>query len=243
MQDTLSKIIEEGEQIVFFGGAGVSTESGIPDFRSEEGLFRARTIYGRTPEQLLSHDFFIQNPEMFFRYYKENLIYPDASPNAAHLALAALEKQRKIHSVITQNIDGLHQRADSKNVVELHGSVQRNYCTDCKKHYPLSYVLSPDRHSSSVPLCTECGGIVRPNVTLYGESLDDGVLNTAIDDIANADVLIVGGTSLVVYPAAGLIRYFKGNHLVLINRDTTPYDKDATLVIHDSIGKVLGVFI
>jgi len=230
----LQSMISESSNIVFFGGAGVSTESNIPDFRSENGIYQTKKKYGYPPEYLLSHNFFMENTEVFYDYYKANLIHKDAKPNSAHLALAKLEETGKLKAVITQNIDGLHQMAGSKEVLELHGSVHRNYCLKCKKTYNLQYILN----SRGVPKCSECGGIVRPDVVLYNEMLDQNILNKSIEYIYQADMLIVGGTSLVVYPAAGLIEYYRGNKLVLINKDATPYDSKADLVIHDSIGKV-----
>lgn len=236
MFEKLAKLLDKSKNAVFFGGAGVSTESGIPDFRSEHGLYAAKTQYGHSPEELLSYSFFIREPEMFFRYYKGNIIYTDSKPNPAHIALANLEKSGKLEAVVTQNIDGLHQAAGSKNVYELHGSVSRNYCMDCGKKYSLEYIiLSGD----SVPACRDCGGIVRPDIVFYEEPLDDRVWTKALSAVKNADMLIVGGTSLVVYPAAGLLRYFNGEALCLINKTPTPYDNQASLVIHDSIGKVL----
>lgn len=239
MFEQLAQIIKESGSIVFFGGAGVSTESGIPDFRSEEGLYRALDKFGLSPETLLSHSFFKSNPEEFFEYYIENLIHADAKPNAAHAALAELERQDKLQAVITQNIDGLHQMAGSKTVYELHGSVFRNYCMHCGRRYELAYILSPLKSRNRIPICKICGGIVRPDVVLYEEPLHNDVMQEAVRAIWSADTLIVGGTSLAVYPAAGLINYFNGKHLVLINRSQTPYDDRAELVIHDSIGKVL----
>lgn len=239
MFEQLAQIIKESGSIVFFGGAGVSTESGIPDFRSEEGLYRALDKYGLSPETLLSHSFFKSNPEEFFEYYIENLIHADAKPNAAHAALAELEQQDKLRAVITQNIDGLHQMAGSKTVYELHGSVFRNYCMHCGRRYELAYILTPLKSRNRIPICKICGGIVRPDVVLYEEPLHNDVMQEAVRAIWSADTLIVGGTSLAVYPAAGLINYFNGKHLVLINRSKTPYDDSAELVIHDSIGKVL----
>jgi NAD-dependent deacetylase len=231
----LKKIIGESSNIVFFGGAGTSTESGIPDFRSSSGLYNIKDkLY--PPEVMLSHDFLMNHPEDFYRFYKEKMIYKDAKPNSAHIALAELEKSGKLKAVVTQNIDGLHQMAGSKNVLELHGSVYRNYCIGCSTRYDLDYVLdSPE----IVPKCDKCGNMVRPDVVLYGENLDMKVLEQSIYYIAHADVLIVGGTSLVVHPAAGLIRYYNGNKLVLINKSSTPYDEMAQLVINDSVGKVL----
>jgi len=230
----LQEIIDSSNNIVFFGGAGVSTESGIPDFRSERGIFKSLEKYGATPEKLVSHTFYMTNTEDFFRYYRENLVFRDANPNPAHIALSKLEKTGKLKAVITQNIDGLHQKAGSENVIELHGSIHRNYCQKCGKEYSLDYILE----SSAIPYC-ECGGIVKPDVVLYEEPLKDGIMDYAIDYISNAETLIVGGTSLVVYPAAGLINYFNGDNLVLINKSETPYDSMATLVINDAIGETL----
>ncbi len=232
----LSKIIESSNNIVFFGGAGVSTESSIPDFRSDIGLYKTKSNYSCNPETILSHSFFINHPEDFFDFYKSKMIYKDSRPNAAHYALAELERMGKLKAVITQNIDGLHQLAGSKNVLELHGSVNRNYCMKCKKEYSLDHVLNS---ASIVPRCQVCDGIIRPDVTLYEENLDMDVFKKAIAYIQQADMLIVGGTSLVVYPAAGLIQYYRGNKLVLINRSSTAYDRSANLVINDSIAKVL----
>ena len=228
----LQEIIDTSDDIVFFGGAGVSTESGIPDFRSESGIFESLKKYGDTPENLVSHTYYMNHTADFFRYYKENLVFSDAKPNPAHIALARLEEIKKLNAVITQNIDGLHQKAGSKNVLELHGSVLRNYCEKCGKEYDLNYVLK----SENIPLCN-CGGIVKPDVVLYEEPLDNTILDLAIDYISNADTLIIGGTSLVVYPAAGLINYFNGEELVLINKSETPYDGMASLVITDAIGE------
>lgn len=247
MNSELKKIIEGSKSIVFFGGAGVSTESGIPDFRSENGLYQAQKQYGYSPEMMLSHSFFRGKTETFFDYYKKNLIYRDVKPNQAHITLAELEKQGKLKTVVTQNIDGLHQLAGSKNVYELHGSVLRNYCMKCNTFYPLDYIMDPEHcktkegKESVIPYCEKCGGIVKPNVVLYEEALDQEVLNNAVDAIASADTLIVGGTSLVVYPAAGLIQYFRGNNLVLINKSETQYDSKANLVIHEPIGQVLSL--
>lgn len=243
MYEELKKMIDESGRIVFFGGAGVSTESNIPDFRSANGLYNANTKYGMSPEALISHSYFMANMQNFFEYYKENMIFEDAEPNKAHIALAKLEKEGKLLAVVTQNIDGLHQKAGSKTVYELHGSVRKNRCMDCGREYSLEYIMDPDNCKGSVPHCSACGGVVKPEVVLYEEGLDDATVRGAVMAIAEADMLIVGGTSLVVYPAAGLINYFRGNHLVLINRDSTPYDNQADLVIHDSIGKVLGVVV
>ena len=223
--------INESDNIVFFGGAGVSTESGIPDFRSVDGLYNQKHKY--PPERIISHSFYIQNPEEFYRFYKDRMLFPDAKPNAAHKALAKLEQEGKLKAVITQNIDGLHQKAGSRRVYELHGSVLRNYCEKCGKFYPAEYV----KHAQGVPLCT-CGGTVKPDVVLYEESLDEKTLTGSICAIGQADLLMVGGTSLTVYPAAGLIQYYRGNRLVLINRDETPYDGYANLVLHRSLGEV-----
>lgn len=228
--------IEESKQIVFFGGAGVSTESGIPDFRSENGIFMTINEYGFSPETILSHSFFMAKPEIFFEYYKKSLLFPDAKPNNAHKALAKLEKEGKLRSVITQNIDDLHQKAGSQRVLELHGTLYKNYCMKCGKTFDLSYVMQ----NNGITKCDACGGIVRPDVVLYEEGLDNTTVTEAVKDISNADMLIVGGTSLNVYPAAGLIRYYKGNKLVLINKSATQYDKSADLVISDAIGDILG---
>ena len=232
----LRKIIEGSDNIVFFGGAGVSTESNIPDFRSESGLYNAVQKYGYPPETIISHSFFEEKPAEFYNYYFHELIYADARPNKAHLALARLEDQGKLKAVITQNIDGLHQAAGSKNVLELHGSVLRNYCLNCGLKYDLDFMLD---NAPAVPHCLDCGGIVRPDVVLYEEGLDEETLTRAVKYISRADVLIIGGTSLVVYPAAGLIRYFRGRKLVLINKSATDYDARADLLIHASIGETL----
>ena len=228
----LREIIDSSDNIVFFGGAGVSTESGIPDFRSESGIFKTFEKYGESPEKLVSHSYFVENTEKFYEYYKENLIFNEAEPNPAHIGLAELEKQGKLRAVITQNIDGLHQKAGSKNVLELHGSVHRNNCLICDKEYDVDYILESD----GIPRC-ECGGIIKPDVVLYEEPLNNAILNFSIDYISNCDTLIIGGTSLVVYPAAGLINYFNGDNLVLINKSETPYDNFANLVINEPIGE------
>jgi len=221
---------------VFFGGAGVSTESNIPDFRSANGLYSERTgKRGFSPEEMLSHTFFMNYTEDFYDYYKSKLIYKEAKPNDAHLTLAKLEEMGKLKAVITQNIDGLHQKAGSKEVLELHGSAYRNYCLQCNKFFTLDYVLE----SEGVPKCDSCGGIVKPDIVLYEESLDMEVMNKSIRYIKNAEVLIIAGTSLTVYPAAGLLRYFSGKHLVLINKTSTPYDEVANLVINENIGETL----
>ena len=229
---TLRSWIEESSRIVFFGGAGVSTESGIPDFRSVDGLYHQKFDY--PPETILSHSFFRSHPEEFYRFYKDKMLVLDVEPNRAHKALAALEQQGKLSAVVTQNIDGLHQKAGSKQVFELHGSIHRNYCQKCRKFYGPEFV----QQSVGIPRCS-CGGTVKPDVVLYEESLDDRCIMGAVRAIAEADLLIVGGTSLTVYPAAGLIRYYRGSRLVLINRDETPYDDEASLVFRESIGQVL----
>ncbi|MCC8013922.1 MAG: NAD-dependent protein deacylase [Eubacterium sp.] len=234
--EELKKIIDESDNIVFLGGAGVSTESGIPDFRSETGLYSAKQKYGYPPETLLSHSLFMKKPELFYKYYKENLICTEAKPNNAHYALAKLEEMGKLRAIATQNIDNLHQMAGSKNVYELHGSVYRNNCMRCGKYFDLEAMLDL---GEGVPKCPECGGLIKPDVVLYEEGLNDYVWGNAVKYISRADVLIVGGTSLVVYPAAGLVNYYRGNKLVLINKSETAFDSHADLVIHDAIGKVL----
>lgn len=228
----LKEWIQESTHIVFFGGAGVSTESGIPDFRSIDGLYSQH--YDYPPEQIISHSFYMKNTEEFYRFYKDRMLFPDAQPGPAHRALAKLEAEGRLKAVITQNIDGLHQAAGSREVLELHGSVHRNYCTRCGEFYDLDYVMK----SQGVPKCS-CGGTIKPDVVLYQEGLDQSVLQRSVDYIRQADMLIIGGTSLVVYPAAGLIDYYKGRKLVLINKSTTARDSAADLVIHDSIGSVL----
>lgn len=229
----LKQWIDESEHTVFFGGAGVSTESGIPDFRSENGTFKALEKYGRSPETLLSRTYFDLRPEVFFEYYRENLLVTDVQPNPAHYALAKLESMGKLSAVITQNIDGLHQKAGSTHVLELHGSISRNYCMKCGKTYGIEKI----QESTGVPRC-ECGGIIRPDVVLYEEELPLDVFEEAESEVMNASLLIVGGTSLAVYPAAGLLRYFHGDHLVLINKSSTPFDMKADLVIREPIGEV-----
>ena len=231
--ETLKTWIEASDNIVFFGGAGVSTESGIPDFRSTDGLYHQKFEY--PPETILSHTCFYQHTEYFYRFYREKMLPLEAEPNAAHRALAALERAGKLRAIVTQNIDGLHQKAGSKNVYELHGSIWRNYCTKCGKSYSAEFI----RDSGGVPHCA-CGGLIKPDVVLYEEGLDEKTIRGAVRAIAEADVLIVGGTSLTVYPAAGLIRYYGGNRLVLINRDETPYDGYANLIFREPIGRVLG---
>lgn len=232
----LAKILKESNNIVFFGGAGVSTESNIPDFRSATGIFNQKLNINLSPEQIVSHSFFYRYPEYFFNFYKEKLVYTDAKPNYAHIALAKLESDGKLKGIITQNIDGLHQLAGSKKVYELHGSIHRNYCTNCNKFYSLDELLSL---SNPIPHCTECNGTIKPDVVLYEEGLDDEVIENTIRLISNADVLIIGGTSLKVYPAASFIRYFRGKHLVLINKTSTQYDHLANLIITEPIGEVL----
>lgn len=236
-KEKLKEIIKNSSNIVFFGGAGVSTESNIPDFRSEVGLYKTKDDYSYPPEVMLSHTFFCDNTEDFYDFYKNKMIYKNANPNAAHYALSQLEDMGKLKAVITQNIDGLHQKAGSKNVIELHGSVHRNFCMDCGQFYDLNYILDS---KEEIPRCEECGGIVKPDVVLYEEPLDDDAINKAVYYVKNSDVLIVGGTSLVVYPAANLIYYYKGNKLILINKSSTSYDSNASLVINDKIGEVLG---
>ncbi|MDO5095622.1 MAG: NAD-dependent protein deacylase [Peptostreptococcaceae bacterium] len=231
--ERLQQMVDESKSIVFFGGAGVSTESGIPDFRSVDGLYNLK--YKFPPETILSHSFFMSQPSDFFEFYRDKIIVREAKPNKAHFKLAELEKQGKLSAVITQNIDGLHQMAGSKNVIELHGSIQRNYCMRCKKSYDLDFVDT----AKDIPHC-ECGGTVKPDVVLYEEGLDTETIHSAVYHIQHADLLIIGGTSLAVYPAAGLIDYFKGKYIVLINRDATPRDYIADLIIREKIGEVLG---
>ena len=230
---TLKSWVQDSDNIVFFGGAGVSTESGIPDFRSTDGLYHQKFAY--PPETILSHSFFHAHTEYFYNFYREKMLILDVEPNRAHLALARLEKQGKLKAVVTQNIDGLHYKAGNKKVFELHGSIHRNYCQKCGKFYGPEFI----QQSTGIPRCS-CGGIIKPDVVLYEESLNDKCIMGSVEAIANADVLIVGGTSLTVYPAAGLLRYYRGNKLVLINRDETPYDDEANLIFHESIGSVLG---
>ncbi|MGN0528610.1 MAG: NAD-dependent protein deacylase [Eubacterium sp.] len=232
----LQQIIDNSQNIVFFGGAGVSTESGIPDFRSVDGLYNQK--YDYPPEEILSHSFFKSHTEYFYNFYRDKMLCLDAKPNSAHLKLAELENAGKLNAVVTQNIDGLHQAAGSKTVFELHGSVHRNYCTECHKLYDAQYM----KNSDGIPKCS-CGGIIKPDVVLYEEGLDDNTVKGALNAISNADCLIVAGTSLNVYPAAGFIRYFQGDYFVLINRDETPADKSADLVIHDKVGEVLSKII
>lgn len=234
---TLQNWIDESSSIVFFGGAGVSTESGIPDFRSVDGLYSQK--YDYPPETILSHSFFVNNPGEFYKFYRDKILIEGAKPNPAHLKLAELERAGKLKAVVTQNIDGLHQAAGSKAVFELHGSTLRNYCTRCGKFYPVEFIEQAAGQGDGVPRCTECGGIVKPDVVLYEEGLDEETLENAVHAIAAADTLIVGGTSLAVYPAAGLLRYFRGDELVVINKQPTPADKMATLVLNQPIGEAL----
>lgn len=235
----LQQLINKSKKIAFFGGAGVSTESGIPDFRSIDGLYQQKWKY--PPEQIISHSFFEYDPVEFYRFYREKLVpSKEIKPNAAHYKLAELEEKGKLLGVITQNIDGLHQKAGSKKVFELHGSTLRNYCTKCGEFYDEQFILQSENAPDKLPHCTKCGGLVKPDVVLYEEGLDDAIVNGAIDAISNADTLIIGGTSLVVYPAAGLINYFRGENLILINKSQTSCDDKATLVIHQPIGQVLG---
>ncbi len=233
MYEELKKVIEQNDNIVFFGGAGVSTESGIPDFRSVDGLYHQKYKY--PPETILSHSFFMTKTADFYDFYREKMICTDARPNKAHIALAKLEQQGKLRAVVTQNIDGLHQKAGSRKVYELHGSVLRNYCMKCRRFYDISAVTGTD----GVPKCT-CGGIIKPDVVLYEEGLDDKTVDGAVRAIAKADVLIIGGTSLNVYPAAGFLNYFGGHTIVLLNKSETIYDSKADIVIRDPIGQVLG---
>lgn len=233
--EILKEIIASSDNIVFFGGAGVSTESNIPDFRSANGLYNEKTGLNFSPEEILSHTFFMQYTRDFFDFYRSKMIYRDAKPNDAHLALAKLEKEGKLKAVITQNIDGLHQMAGSRNVLELHGSVHRNYCMKCRKFFDLDYILG----TNDIPRCDVCHGIVKPDVVLYQESLDSNILESSIDYISKADVFIIGGTSLTVYPAAGLVNYYRGNKLVLINKTPTPYDNSADYVYYGNIAEIL----
>ena len=229
---TLQQYIDEAKRIVFFGGAGVSTESGVPDFRSQDGLYHQQWRY--PPETILSHSFFVTKTAEFYDFYQHKMLFLEVQPNAAHKKLAELEAAGKLSAVITQNIDGLHQAAGSKNVLELHGSVHRNYCTRCRKGYDARYM----KEAIGIPLC-ECGGVIKPDVVLYEESLDGDTIEKAVEALQSADLLLIGGTSLAVYPAAGLIRYFGGKRIVLLNRDVTPYDGRATLCIREPIGRVL----
>lgn len=231
--EKFKEMVAVSDNIVFFGGAGVSTESGIPDFRSTDGLYNQ--TYKFPPETILSHTFYRNNPEEFYKFYHDKMLCLTAKPNAAHLKLAELEKQGKLKAIVTQNIDGLHQAAGSKKVLELHGSVHRNYCTKCHKFFDAQYM----KDHEGVPTCDACGGIIKPDVVLYEESLNNDILEEAVDYISKADMLIIGGTSLIVYPAAGLVRYYKGNKLVVINKGATSMDESADLVLAESIGKVM----
>jgi NAD-dependent deacetylase len=235
MEDKIAqfqKIIDEAKHVVFFTGAGVSTDSGIPDFRSQDGLYNQKYKY--PPEEIISHTFFMERTEEFYEFYRDRMLYLDAQPNEVHQFIAEMEKAKKSLGVVTQNIDGLHQKAGSQKVYELHGSVMRNYCEKCRKFFPAEYI----KNSTGVPHCDHCGGIIKPDVVLYEEGLSDAVVRGAVAAIQSADVLVVAGTSLVVYPAAGFLRYFGGKHLVLINRDETPYDDTADLVIHDNFANI-----
>ena len=236
MQDKLKELYEKSSNIVFFGGAGVSTESGIPDFRSADGLYNAQ--YNYPPETILSRSFFMSQTSEFYRYYRDKMVHTGAEPNAAHIALAKMEELGKLKAVITQNIDGLHQRAGSKNVIELHGTMHSNFCMDCDKFYNLDFILDAE----DIPYC-DCGGIVKPDIVLYEEGLNDAAISETIRYISDADMLIIGGTSLLVYPAAGLIRYYTGDRLVVINKAKTHVDKRADITIHGSIGEALGALI
>ena len=237
MIEALEKILQHSQNLVFFGGAGVSTESGIPDFRSVDGLYHQKFKY--PPETMLSHTFYETHTAEFFAFYREKLIVHGAKPNPAHLRLAKLEQQGKCRAVVTQNIDGLHQAAGSKTVYELHGSTLRNYCTHCGKFFPVEFIEEAGKTGDGIPRCTACGGIVKPDVVLYEEGLDEQTIENAVNAIRQADTLIIGGTSLAVYPAAGLIRYFRGDDLVIINKQPTPADAAATLLINQPIGQAL----
>lgn len=230
--DKFIDMVQHSDNIVFFGGAGVSTESGIPDFRSVDGLYNQKYKY--PPETILSHSFYVSQPEEFYRFYRDKMLCLDAQPNAAHIKLAELEQAGKLKAIVTQNIDGLHQKAGSKNILELHGSVHRNFCQRCHKFFDAEYML----HSEGVPKCDACGGPIKPDVVLYEEGLDNDVIEQSLYYISHADMLIIGGTSLVVYPAAGLVRYYGGHKLVLINKSATDMDKSADLVINEPIGEV-----
>lgn len=232
--ERLRAMVEDSSYIVFFGGAGVSTESGIPDFRSTDGLYHQKYKY--PPETIVSHSFYVNKTEEFYEFYKDKMLFPDAQPNKAHKTLARLEETGKLKAIVTQNIDGLHQAAGSREVLELHGSVHRNYCTKCGKFFDLQYIVQ----SEGVPHCDACNGIVKPDVVLYEEGLDGDIMRRTVEHISKADMLIIGGTSLAVYPAAGFIDYFKGRHLVIINMTPSPRDRYAQLVIADKIGEVLG---
>lgn len=231
--ETLQQWLDESRTAVFFGGAGVSTESGIPDFRSVDGLYNMK--YDLPPETIISHTYFEKDPEGFFRFYKDKMLWLDAQPNAAHQKLAQLEAAGHLAAVVTQNIDGLHQKAGSKRVLELHGSVHRNYCRQCHKGFDAAYV----KNAEGIPHCDDCGGVVKPDVVLYEEGLDSQVIRASVNAIAEADLLIIGGTSLAVYPAAGLIDYYEGHRLVLINKTPTPYDRKADLILTGPIGEIM----
>lgn len=233
------KLLDSTDNIVFFGGAGVSTESNIPDFRSASGLYNERLKSTYTPEEILSHNFFIEHTEEFYKFYNSKMIYKHAKPNSAHIALAELEKAGKLKAVITQNIDGLHQMAGSKNVLELHGSVYRNYCMKCGKFFDLDYIIE----SEKIPFCNKCNGIVKPDVVLYQEALKDRILEDAVNYIIKSDIFIIGGTSLSVYPSAGLVNYYRGSKLVLINKTKTPFDSKANYVYYGNIGELFSKLI
>jgi len=235
--NTLQLIIDKSKKIVFFGGAGVSTESGIPDFRSVDGLYNQQWDY--PPEQIVSHSFFMNDPVEFYRFYRAKFLLKGIKPNAAHFKLAEMEKAGKLSAIVTQNIDGLHQLAGSKTVYELHGSTLRNYCTCCHKFYDSKIIEESEHSADKLPHCTECGGLIKPDVVLYEEGLDQQIIEGAVKAIREADTLIIGGTSLTVYPAAGFVQEFRGDNLVLLNKSSTPMDNYANLVIHDSIGEVL----
>ncbi len=234
----LWELIENSNNIVFFGGAGTSTESGIPDFRSAEGLYSTK-YENIPPEEILSHRFMLDNPDLFFEYITKYLIHPDAMPNRAHESLVALEKEGKLKAIITQNIDNLHQKAGSKNVIELHGTIYKNYCYQCGKKYSLEEVLARETEDRPTPICDDCGSFIRPDVVLYGESLNSESIRRAEEALSKADLLIVGGTSLTVYPAAAFLHYFRGENLVIINKTETPYNNEAVLVINESLGDAL----
>lgn len=238
--EKLKKVIEKSERIVFFGGAGVSTESGVKDYRSEDGMYNTVKEYGVSPETILSHTFLFAHPDVFYDFYYKYFLMDEISPNAAHYALAKLEETGKLSAVITQNIDGLHQAAGSKKVYELHGTTSRHYCADCGEEYPLDALKAL---RGGVPKCRRCGGFVRPDVVMYEEALEEKTVIGAINAIAEADLLIIGGTSLAVYPAASYLRYFRGNSIVLINRSATAYDDRADLIFRDKIGEVLSAVV
>jgi len=234
--NALRDVLSASDNIVFFGGAGVSTESGIPDFRGEQGIYRTKSRYGYSPEEIISHTFFMREPEIFYDFYKSTMINQEAKPNKAHLALAKLEESGKLKAVVTQNIDRLHQMAGSKVVYELHGTVHKNHCLDCGKFYGLPAIIE----AAGIPRCDVCGGMIKPDVVLYEEGLDSRTMENSVRVIAQAEILIIGGTSLNVYPAAGFLQYYKGNQLILINQSETPYDGRADLLIREPIGEVLG---